>query len=223
MSGLETWALRAGRDGRATQLSARSARRRQVWAVRAEEVEGGQRFEILRDGSRVSFDELFTLLETDPEFGAWYTAVLSKAEFESFFWEHPPISTSNCQAAAEFVLVNGPALAQLRPDPDSFRSQFQRDRNQDVLTFPNLGGDAVLVVPRPLGPPAAYAHLAAFVRQAPRPQVQCLWQQVGRALRDNVTTQPRWLSTAGMGVPWVHIRIDSYPKYYRFSPYKAAA
>ena len=40
---------------------------------------------------------------------------------------------------------------------------------------------------------------------------------------ENLCEQPRWLSTAGMGIPWVHVRIDSYPKYYRFPPYKVAA
>jgi len=193
-----------------------------VWDVRTDEVEGGLHFQVLRDGSNASFREVFSLLETDQEFTSWYTSVLSGSEFESFFWEHPPISTRNYDAAAEFVLIDGPALAMLRPDPEPFRSQFERQQEEEVATFYNLGGDAVLVVPRPIGPTTAYAHLAAFVRQAPLGQVQRLWQQTGRALRENLSTEPRWLSTAGMGVPWLHIRIDSYPKYYQFSPYKSA-
>ena len=32
--------------------------------------------------------------------------------------------------------------------------------------------------------------------------------------------QPIWLSTAGMGVPWLHVRLDSRPKYYAFGPYR---
>lgn len=191
-----------------------------MWDARIEELEGGQRFQVLRDGSNASFREVFSLFETDPEFSSWYTTLLASSRFEAFFWEHPAISTRNYAAASEFVLVDGPALAMLRPDPEPFQSQFRRHQEEEVATFPNLGGDAVLIVPRPIGSPTAYAHLAAFVRQAPPGQVQRLWQQTGRAVRENLGAEPRWLSTAGMGVSWLHIRIDSHPKYYRFGAYK---
>ena len=194
---------------------------RNPWSVRTEDIRGGERFEILRDGSNVSFSDVFGLLETDPEFASWYTDLLRSSEFESFFWEHPPLSTTTHGSAAEFVLLDGPSLARLHPDPEAFRHQFERKPDEGVVTFPNLGGDAVLVAPRPVGPPAAYAHLAAFVRQAPVTQVQCLCRHVGRAVRENLGAEPRWLSTAGMGVSWLHVRLDSRPKYYRFGPYKA--
>jgi hypothetical protein len=193
-----------------------------VWHVRVESVPRGQRRQILRGDSRISFQELFHLLESASEFRTWYTGVLADADFRAFFWEHPPVSLSNMEAAAEFVLLDSPALAKLRADPEPFRSQLERAGDEPVATFPNLGGDAVLVVPRPMGPPSAYAHLAAFVRQAPPSQIESLWQRVGRAVRANVGTQPRWVSTAGMGVSWLHVRIDSYPKYYRFAPYRDA-
>jgi hypothetical protein len=28
-----------------------------------------------------------------------------------------------------------------------------------------------------------------------------------------------WLSTSGLGVAWLHIRLDSTPKYYQHQPY----
>ncbi len=113
-------------------------------------------------------------------------------------------------------------LAKLHPDPQPFQSHFEARPDEEIVIFPNLGGDAVLLVPRPLGPPEAYAHLAVFVRRAPPLQVQRLWSAIGRTVRENLCEQPRWLSSAGMGVPWVHVRIDSHPKYYRFDPYKLA-
>jgi len=191
-----------------------------MWQVRAESVPRGQRLQILRGGSRISFQDLFQLLESDPDFGAWYTSILARSEFQAFFWEHPPVSQGNLEAAAEFVLLDSPALATLRADPAPFQSQLERDPGEPVATFPNLGGDAVLVVPRPMGPPFAYAHLAAFVRQGLPSQIEYLWQRVGRAVRASMGTEPRWVSTAGMGVSWLHVRIDSYPKYYRFAPYR---
>jgi hypothetical protein len=31
---------------------------------------------------------------------------------------------------------------------------------------------------------------------------------------------PIWLSTAGDGIAWLHVRLDSRPKYYSYGPYR---
>jgi hypothetical protein len=31
---------------------------------------------------------------------------------------------------------------------------------------------------------------------------------------------PEWLSTAGAGVSWLHVRLDDRPKYYGYAPYR---
>jgi hypothetical protein len=179
---------------------------------------------VLRDGSAVSFRELFDLLETDSSFARWYAGELAARGRRAFFWEHPAITRASCDHPAEFVLVDGEPLEALRPDPGPFRSHFDSDSqpDDDVAVFPNLGGDALLLAPRPLAAAAAYPHLAVFLREAPPAQVRNLLGAVGRTVRENLSEQPRWLSTAGMGVPWVHVRIDSQPKYYRFEPYRRA-
>ena len=33
--------------------------------------------------------------------------------------------------------------------------------------------------------------------------------------------RPLWLSTNGLGVAWLHARIDARPKYYSHRPYRA--
>ena len=88
-----------------------------------------------------------------------------------------------------------------------------------AAVFPNLGNDAVLVVPRPSGAAAAWSHLAAFVRNAPAHQVHELWRVIGITMEQQLGTSPIWLSTAGMGVSWLHVRLDSRPKYYGFAEY----
>ncbi len=35
-------------------------------------------------------------------------------------------------------------------------------------------------------------------------------------------TNPVWLSTAGAGVSWLHVRLDDRPKYYGHGPYRTA-
>ena len=66
----------------------------------------------------------------------------------------------------------------------------------------------------------SYAHIAEFVRNAPQYQLREFWNAVGRQLESHVDEHPRWLSTAGLGVYWLHARVDSRPKYYRHQPYK---
>jgi len=88
-----------------------------------------------------------------------------------------------------------------------------------------------------------YPHLAAFVRRAPAPQVNSFWKavgrvgarrlsiassaavggagsvSVGRGVRPVSDAEPFWLSTSGLGVYWLHVRFDSRPKYYNYSPF----
>jgi hypothetical protein len=57
------------------------------------------------------------------------------------------------------------------------------------------------------------------VRQAAQSQIENLWRETGRAMRENLSERKLWLSTSGLGVSWLHIRLDSYPKYYQHRPY----
>lgn len=194
-----------------------------MWMSRSEAVTSGIRLQILQNQKVLSFRDLFQLLEESEEFAWWYSDTLAGAGLEAFFWEHPPLTSQIFDYDAEFVLIESPSLSRTHAEPASFESQFASQPIGDVITFPNLGGDAILVVPRPVGPVAAYPHLAVFLRNAPRTQVQSLWNVAAQVVRENLSSVPKWLSTAGLGVPWLHLRLDSRPKYYRFGPYKAAA
>jgi hypothetical protein len=103
----------------------------------------------------------------------------------------------------------------------AFSNYFQSHAVDDVAIFPNLGNDAIMVVPCPVTAHSAYGHIAAFLRNAPEHQQYSLWQAVGRSMIDRLSSpDPMWLNTAGAGVSWLHVRLDSYPKYYGYVPYK---
>ncbi len=74
-----------------------------------------------------------------------------------------------------------------------------------------------LVVPSPRAAPAA-THLAAFVRSAAADVIDELWSAVALAVahRRAAKPDPVWVSTAGLGVYWLHVRLDDRPKYYRY-------
>jgi hypothetical protein len=190
-----------------------------VWTAKSENVKNGHRILIYQGEDPVSFGAYLKLLEEDQEFASWFTDLLAGADYEAFFWEHPPLSDANIDSGVEFVLLDSPALARLSPNPEPFRSHFERDREGEIVSFRSLGGDAVLLAPRPSGSPEACVHLAAFVRQAAQSQIESLWRETGRAMRENLSERKLWLSTSGLGVSWLHIRLDSYPKYYQHRPY----
>src|SRR5262249_3207164 len=146
--------------------------------------------------------------------------MLAEAPFSAFRWETPPVTAASVTKPFEFVLLDEPSLTR-SPDLHSFSTQFAGAAKGDmVLSFPNLGKDAVLVVPRPLAKPAVYVHLAPFVRQAPEAQKHALWSVVGRVMEQHLGAAPTWLSTAGAGVAWLHVRLDRRPKYYGHAPYR---
>lgn len=188
-----------------------------MWIAKIENIHNGRRIQICRDEERISFRSYLMLLEGDRDFGSWYTNLLASADYEAFFWEHPPLCDANIDLEAEFVLLKSPTLARLCPNPEPFRLYFESDN--DIVSFPSLSGDAFLIAPRPSEPVTACVHLAAFVREASRSHVQNLWHETGRAVRESLSDRNLWLSTSGLGVAWLHIRLDSYPKYYQHQPY----
>jgi hypothetical protein len=168
----------------------------------------------------VPYRDVIRYWRDDEGFRAFFVSLLTGAPFPAFRWETPPVTSSSVARDFEFVLLDAPGLDRA-PDADAFAGQFRAaGKDQLVLAFPNLGGDAVLVVPCPSGPATAYVHLAGFVRHAPEAQVHELWRVVGAAIESRLGARPTWLSTAGMGVSWLHVRLDSAPKYYGFTPYR---
>jgi len=174
---------------------------------------------LISGDSPIPFADVITLWRTDPDFRAFFIALLAESPFSAFRWETPPITSANADRDFEFVLLQSNALE--RPvDPSAFASHFTGNA---VETFPNLGGDAVMVVPCPVASESIYGHLASFIRNAPESQVHQLWQSVSAAMQERIDDQPVWLSTAGMGVSWLHVRLDSRPKYYGYQPFKQVA
>ena len=195
-----------------------------MWGFRSEELPGGRgrRFAVDLGVRPATFADVLRGWQGDAAFRALFNAQLAGAPFSAFRWETPPVSTSTATRPFEFVLLDSPGLAP-HPDAEAFAEHFAGAPAGGVVAFPNLGGDAILVVPCPLAAPSAYGHLAAFVREAPEAQRDTLWQSVGAAMARRVGARPVWLSTAGAGVSWLHVRLDDWPKYYGFGPYRQGA
>jgi hypothetical protein len=173
-----------------------------------------------QDGERLSFGDTLALLRDSQNFRQELTVALAEAPYRAFHWEAPPVTRDTLQQDFECVLVDSPDLTD-DADPRAFAGHFDDSGpDDDVIVFPNLGDDALLVVPMPKRRDNLYAHLASFLRGAETAQVDALWQCVSDAMRDRLGTEPVWLNTAGGGVSWLHVRLDSRPKYYRYAAYR---
>jgi hypothetical protein len=168
----------------------------------------------------MTFEEVWQSWQSDEAFRDFWIANLRGNPFEAWCWECPPVNERNRSRPFECVFVSSPSLAHMTPEPDVFAEHFRA--RQGVARFSNLGGDALLIVPCPTGPDDEYAHLAQFTRNAPMDQQHALWQSVGEAMEAGLNADSTWLSTAGHGVAWLHVRLDSSPKYYRHEEYKRA-
>lgn len=185
------------------------------------EPSGPDTYAVHADHGPASRRAFFEALATDSSLGRSLTAALRGSRHVAFAWEMPLFSDATAEMDAVFAVIDSPGLVGVAPDPSPFAMQFASD--EPIVTFANLGDDAVLVVPSPDAIPEA-AHLAAFVRTAAAEVVDRLWHVVGRAVAERRAARPGpvWVSTAGLGVHWLHVRLDDRPKYYRHRPFTIA-
>ncbi len=169
-------------------------------------------------GRPLTYAAAIELWQREPAWVDRFVQELRDCPFDAFFFETPPVTRATLDRPFEFVLIDAPPLARVPADRHSFRAQL--DARRQVVTFRNLGGDAVLIAPCDHG--ADCAHLASFSRSATTEQVHELWRAAAVALERECGDSPRWLSSSGLGVAWLHLRIDERPKYYSHAPYRRA-
>jgi hypothetical protein len=192
-----------------------------MWVAHTEQLDKGYTIKtaITLAGAPIPYADVLHSWQQDTVFRTFFTELLAAAPFTAFRWETPPVTATTVNRPFEFVLLNAPGLAK-SADADAFAEHFPAAPD-GVVTFANLGRDATLVVPCPSPVSSAYSHLGAFVRHAPPAQQHALWRQVGAAMQRRLNDKPVWLSTAGAGVAWLHVRLDDRPKYYGYAPYRA--
>ena len=167
-----------------------------------------------------TFREVLEGWEKSRDCRRFFTDLIAAGEFRGLTWETPSLSNTSLSKRFEFVITDSPLLVSAGIDPKPFAEHFRSQaEDESVLIFPNLGGDALLVVPRQIGEAKHYGHLASFLRGAPEEQRVRFWQQMAKATRQRLGERPIWLSTAGLGVNWLHGRVCKTPKYYRHRGY----
>ena len=158
------------------------------------------------------------------------------------FFESHPITKNTLNRPYEFVLIGTSAFDHSSLDTYSFSGKFNDPDNSNKLTttFYNLGGDSMLIAPKPRfwkerktkSLPINYVHIKSFLEFASLEEnldiLNDFWSTVGFSLEKRIEEISKngeddvnmWFSTCGTGVYFLHVRLDSYPKYYSFSEYR---
>ena len=195
-----------------------------MWTHATEELRRGwvTKVTVSHHGAPLSVGDALQALDRDASFQAFLTRLLAGSAHDAFRWEMPPIALATLDRPFEFVVTNDPAL-EAEAEPAAFRQYFTGPNAvAPALAVPNLGQTALLIVPRQIGAASDYAHLARFLRRAPPGQAHALWACVAQTALQRLSSSPLWISTAGGGVAWLHVRVEAEPKYYSHRPYAGA-
>jgi hypothetical protein len=179
----------------------------------------GLRLGILEGEKRLSYQEVFQGWASDEAFALFYASILKQSGFSGFFWEHPALISEYLDQPYEFILLETDGFQDRKLNQQAFAEHLHPDT--PVASFFNLGKNAQLVAPSLQATPDTYKHFGNFIRHAPSDQIVALFQQVEKLMLEEVRLGKRiWLNTEGMGVIWLHIRLDTRPKYYKSQRYK---
>ena len=196
-----------------------------MWDIQTKQLEDGRgvKLSLHSASSAVAYSEVIRLWRDDAEFRSMFSEQLAQAPYTAFRWETPAIMTATADRPFECVILDSPGLerrATPQPFAEHFADALDAGQTPGVIEFANLSGDAIMVVPCPVATASKYAHFGSFLRNAPESQQHALWECVGMAMSQRLNDKPVWLSTAGAGVAWLHLRLDDRPKYYGYRPYR---
>ncbi len=176
---------------------------------------------INQNNQPMTFSEVLESWKSNAEFREFYILLLSDMPYAAVFWEIPPITKATISKPYEFVAADSPSLVGVPPNSTAFEQYFKTATNHEtVVSFANLGNDAWLIAPCPIDSHNIYTHLVKFLREAPNEQCHEFFCKLGMEIENKLSDEPLWISTSGLGIYWLHARLDSYPKYYTYSPYK---
>lgn len=132
-----------------------------------------------------------------------------------FIWQPVPIHPDFATTYPFFAVLIPSSFG--RANPEAYQDYLQKLKSHElVTTFPNLSGDALLVIPKATG---NYGHIAAFCRLASVDLQQALWKRVGEIAQNAIEKEDSiWCNTHGHGVRWMHVRFDQVLKYFTLLP-----
>lgn len=192
------------------------------WSELTLEVSEGSRYKLKVGNRFLSFFEVVRYLGY-PAFSLSYSNCVLQLGFEDFFWEHPAVTLENLDQPYEVSIVPTTAFTGRAPNYSPFQRKF--DLGQSNSVFENLSGSAILVVPNPdVGQRGEkdYGSFSRFLQNAEDEKVVSLFKVLSDTWLEQLQrgSDYKYVSTHGLGVIWLHVRLDQRPKYYHTLLYR---
>lgn len=155
-----------------------------------------QNFRVTTESQRV--DKIFTEVTyrqflqnimNEESFRSEFINVLRTSRFDAYFFETPKVTKKSLDNGKfEFILSVANELKNVKSDKTTFQEYFGKCKDSAVVSFPNLGSDAVLVAPCPAISNSLdhFSSLGPFVRHADNSQVHEFWIKSARTMLQTV-------------------------------------
>ena len=106
-------------------------------------------------------------------------------------------------------------LKNIKQNYEPFKDAFDLfNKEKHCVAKPNLGKDSVLVVPT-LNKNKEYPSLFLFMETASEEKKKALWKMVAKEAKKMLKKHDQiWINSSNLGVHYLHVRIDTKPKYY---------
>ena len=151
--------------------------------------------EVDKISTGVTYRQFLNKMQSDESFRGEFINVLQKSRFKTYFFETPKVTKQTLDDQFEFILSAADKLKNVNADKETFQDYFRKCKDSPVITFPNLGHNAVLVVPCPLEDASKLSHYSSigpFMRNIETNQVNQFWIEAARTM----------LLTVDQKVPW---------------------
>lgn len=152
--------------------------------------------------------------------------VINQINPAGVFIEFPKLTRQTLKDTFEMVIISSDNLANCAttPTPEIFADAINHCMSTDVLTTPNLSGDAILLMPHPHKYYTTnFANISTFMNnctEANTVLINVFWASFKEIIYKEIETKGHvWVSTHGLGVNWLHVRFAREPKYYCYSEY----
>lgn len=135
-----------------------------------------------------------------------------------FFYETSPFESY--YSPYEERYITNTSLNKMRQSYDAFKQHINNSTDEYVTYFLNLSKKSMLIVPMPQSG-KIFTTLKDFMDNASDTQQKRFWNMVAvQAIEMKEKHGKVWISTHGLGVPYLHVRIDTFPKYYTTRKFK---
>jgi hypothetical protein len=146
----------------------------------------------------------------------WNNGIIVKysSDIKNRFYFETSVCNKKLDSQYKEEFIEDVKLNKLEQDFMSFDKYIRESKNKYATYFYNLNKDALLIVPIPRKN-KNYTTIKDFIDTASIVQQKHFWFLVAKNILEMLKIHDKvYVSTHGMGVYYLHVRIDLTPKYY---------